>query len=427
MTTFTTDQDNTINQFVSFMLDPDRKVMVINGRPGCGKTYLIPHLIEKAIDISKLLGSLLNMNNDLTFQLTATTNQAAEVLSEKTGRQAITIHSFLGLRVQNDFNTGKTKLSPTNAWQVYSNVILFVDEMSMADTELLNYIDKATVNCKVVYVLDKNQILPVFESDIPLIKKYPIDSNLTQIVRQGAGNPIINYAHLLCDAIENGTAIPQIPASNNIIFLDAQDFKQKIIDCYSEPDAEHRFKTLAWTNNKVLKYNKFIRGLKHTTPLIQVDEYLVSNDTYSLDSTGHNTLLKNQEEIRVMKASDLIVDPETNIEYQDITYRRKNGFVYTVKRPLDYENVAQLLKYYGKTKQFPALFALKNAMLDLRPVHACTVHKSQGSTYESVFIDIDDICSNNKINEVKRLILVAITRASDKVYIRGSIPLKYLP
>jgi ATP-dependent exoDNAse (exonuclease V) alpha subunit len=426
MTTFTADQDNTLNQFVSFMLDPDRKVMVINGRPGCGKTYMIPHLIDKANDISKFLSALLNSENSLQFQLTATTNQAAEVLAQKTGRPTSTIHSFLGLRVQNDFGTGKTKLIQTNAWQVYSNTIIFVDEMSMADTELLNYIDKATINCKVVYVLDKNQILPVFESEIPLIKKYPVDVNLTQIVRQGAGNPIINYAHALCDAIENNTKIPQIPASNEMVFLEPAEFKQKLIDSFNEPDAEHRFKILAWTNNRVLKYNAFIRGLNHASDLIEVGEFLVSNDTYSSDAQGQNTILKNQEEIQVIKASDLMLCPETEIEYQLITYKRSNGYTYTVKRPLNYENVSQLLKYYGRMKNYSALFALKNEMLDLRPVHACTVHKSQGSTYESVFLDLDDICANNKINEVKRLILVGITRASYKVYLRGSIPSKYL-
>ena len=107
MINFTTDQQATIDEFVAFMLDPKRKVLVINGRPGCGKTFLVSSLIEKAKDISSLLTSLLGKNQQLSFHLAATTNQAAEVLSEKTGMEATTIHSFLGLRVQNDYKTGK--------------------------------------------------------------------------------------------------------------------------------------------------------------------------------------------------------------------------------------------------------------------------------------------------------------------------------
>lgn len=423
MINFTTDQQATIDEFVAFMLDPNRKVLVINGRPGCGKTFLVSSLIEKAKDISSLLTSLLGKNQQLSFHLAATTNQAAEVLSEKTGMEATTIHSFLGLRVQNDYKTGKTQLMQTNEWKVHESVILFIDEMSMADTELISYIDKATINCKVVFILDKNQVLPVFESEIPLIKKYPVNCNLTQIVRQGAGNPIIDYAHELCDAIENNTLIPPIPASSNIIHLSPADMKQQLTTHFMLPDAEHRFKVLGWTNKRVRKYNQFIRGLKFPNELIQTGEFLVSNDTYT--GAGGLTIIRNQEEVQVINASTQITCSETGIEYQTLRVKVVTGHTYLINRPLDYDNVTAWLKYYGKTKEYSKLFALKQEMLDLRPLHACTVHKSQGSTFEDVFLDLDDICSNNKINEVKRLVLVGITRAANNVYIRGSIPSKY--
>jgi ATP-dependent exoDNAse (exonuclease V) alpha subunit len=34
------------------------------------------------------------------------------------------------------------------------------------------------------------------------------------------------------------------------------------------------------------------------------------------------------------------------------------------------------------------------AFADLRPIHATTVHRSQGSTYEKVFVDLSDIGRN---------------------------------
>lgn len=423
MINYTTDQQATIDEFVAFMLDPNRKVLVINGRPGCGKTFLVSSLIQQAKDISSLLTSLLGNNQQLSFHLAATTNQAAEVLAEKTGMEATTIHSFLGLRVQNDYKTGKTQLMQTNSWKVHESVILFIDEMSMADTELISFIDKATMNCKVVFILDKNQVLPVFETEIPLIKKYPVNCNLTQIVRQGAGNPIIDYAHELCDAIENNTLIPAIPASSNIIHLSASEFKQELDAHFTLPDAEHRFKILGWTNKRVRKYNQYIRGLMFPDELIRAGEYLVANDTYV--GAGGLTIIRNQEEVLVTQASALITCSETDIQYQSLRVKGNSGHTYLINRPIDYDNVAAWLKYYGKTKEFSKLFDMKQNMLDLRPLHACTVHKSQGSTYEDVFIDLDDICANNKINEVKRLILVGITRAANKVYLRGSIPSKY--
>jgi superfamily I DNA/RNA helicase len=85
------------------------------------------------------------------------------------------------------------------------------------------------------------------------------------------------------------------------------------------------------------------------------------------------------------------------------------------------------MKRYAKEKNWHEYFELKNKVGDLRAIHACTVHKSQGSTYDNVFIDLDSIGRNNKANEVARLLYVAITRASNMVYLYGSLPSRYLP
>lgn len=46
-----------------------------------------------------------------------------------------------------------------------------------------------------------------------------------------------------------------------------------------------------------------------------------------------------------------------------------------------------------------------------------TCHKSQASTYCNVFIDADDILNNNNIDEAKRCIYTALTRASKEIHI----------
>ena len=47
--------------------------------------------------------------------------------------------------------------------------------------------------------------------------------------------------------------------------------------------------------------------------------------------------------------------------------------------------------------------------------YSTTVHKSQGSTYGKVFIDLDDIFKNFKVEDTKRCIYTALTRASLEV------------
>ena len=46
-----------------------------------------------------------------------------------------------------------------------------------------------------------------------------------------------------------------------------------------------------------------------------------------------------------------------------------------------------------------------------------TTHKSQSSTYATVFIDVDDILRNNAQNEAKRCLYTALTRASKEIHL----------
>ena len=59
--------------------------------------------------------------------------------------------------------------------------------------------------------------------------------------------------------------------------------------------------------------------------------------------------------------------------------------------------------------------------IDLRAQHACTIDKSQGSTYAQVFIDLDDIAKCNISSQVARMCYVAVSRARHKVYLTGDL------
>jgi exodeoxyribonuclease V len=68
-------------------------------------------------------------------------------------------------------------------------------------------------------------------------------------------------------------------------------------------------------------------------------------------------------------------------------------------------------------------FAFKDrSFVDLRPIHASTVHKSQGSTYRQVFVDLSDIGRNTRRDVLLRLLYVALTRARGDVVVTGKLP-----
>jgi exodeoxyribonuclease-5 len=56
---------------------------------------------------------------------------------------------------------------------------------------------------------------------------------------------------------------------------------------------------------------------------------------------------------------------------------------------------------------------------DLRPCHALTVHRSQGSTFDNVFVDVGDVMSNRNFSEALRCLYVAVSRASTNVMLTG--------
>ena len=47
--------------------------------------------------------------------------------------------------------------------------------------------------------------------------------------------------------------------------------------------------------------------------------------------------------------------------------------------------------------------------------YCTTVHKSQGSTYCNVYIDIDDITNNKKVDEMKRCLYTSCTRGANEL------------
>ena len=52
---------------------------------------------------------------------------------------------------------------------------------------------------------------------------------------------------------------------------------------------------------------------------------------------------------------------------------------------------------------------------DIKYNHAITVHKSQGSSYNQVIINMRDLSYNKDINEYNKLLYTAITRAKELV------------
>ena len=124
--------------------------------------------------------------------------------------------------------------------------------------------------------------------------------------------------------------------------------------------------------------------------------------------------------------TDSMVTIEKVLNDSSIKYRKKtiNGYnVIAEGNKLFIPNNYTELKGLMNTEPAFEYFCNQNKVVDLRPLFASTVHKAQGSTINTVYIDLDDFKAVSKYNYplFKKLLYVAVSRASDKVVFTGDI------
>ena len=170
-------------QFDAIKQVNENNVCIITGGPGTGKTTIIKFMIE------------IYKTHKKKEVLCAPTGRAAKRMSETTGEDAKTIHRLLEIGKFEEDKLGSidTDVTPVDA------DILVVDEMSMVDVFLMNYLSKAIfLGTKVIFVGDPNQLPSVGPGSI---LKDLIDSEkfkivkLNKIFRQAAKSKIIVNAH----------------------------------------------------------------------------------------------------------------------------------------------------------------------------------------------------------------------------------------
>jgi exodeoxyribonuclease-5 len=82
------------------------------------------------------------------------------------------------------------------------------------------------------------------------------------------------------------------------------------------------------------------------------------------------------------------------------------------------------LKEMANEKNWNGFWKLKKYFHDIRHCYALTTHKHQGSTYQNIFIDVNDIYSNYDVEQRNKLLYVAMTRATDNVFFYDSRKIK---
>lgn len=432
-----------------------RRPFLLCGYAGAGKTTVSVEIVRDLLRLGKRVVA------------TAPTHAATRVLRRKfaaagTHAECRTIHSLLGLSPASDFAMRKLKLTGESHAHEYDVVV--IDETSMIGRDLQSHIDLGCPRA-VLYLGDPAQLPPVMEKIAPVFSKHIERATLTAIVRQAAGNPVLDAATAvrrqqgadldwtwICAENDgaHGIFVPDAAATDDIL---RARFTDPGWD--SDPDS---FRALAFTNRRVAEINALVRLWRYgptVAPFVPGERVVCRQPIYDhWRHTGKKwtrpTLFTTLEEtyVRAIKSGTEIFTFEAREcgWNDDGTFNESVpawsaalpvwrvslahdslGEVSTMMphdrdraRIIDARLIAEARIHRKRWKDH---YRFTEDLADLRPPFAMTVHCSQGATFGSVAISMDDvITARGDALTKQKLCYTALTRPREAAILMGVQP-----
>ncbi|RVU70287.1 MULTISPECIES: ATP-dependent RecD-like DNA helicase [Lactobacillus] len=361
-------------------------ISILTGGPGTGKTTIINGILLVLRRLADIPASAL-YSEDPPFLLAAPTGRAAKRMSEITGISAKTIHRMLGLGIGDNNAEDLNELN---------GEILIIDEMSMVDMFLFKQLLSSINQTRhIVFVGDKDQLPSVGAGNVfsDLIKSQAFPTTiLKQIHRQGDDSTIITLAH---DVNEG--------KNQDILFKKTKNYS--FIPCKPQlvADAVGQIVELA------LK-----RGFEKDDIQVLSAMYLGNGGVNNLndiiqeimnpDGPKRKAIEAHQEVFRI---GDRVLQLQNNPE-KDI-YNGQIGKVVAINE--DDSKCCLVANFEEREVEFN-----RKDLNDLTRAYAITIHKSQGSEFPLVVLNLT---MQNFMMLKRNLLYTAITRAEKNLVLVG--------
>lgn len=434
-----------LNLLENWLSDPHApKVFRLRGRAGTGKSALIGAFYDSV----KTLNQVLNTFGlpPVELFITATTNQAAEELNKKvTEPKVTTIYTLLGLTIRE--SEGESELSRRKNTDIIDAIrdktafneatpVVIIDEASYVSPDLAIYIDIAMnrlPDLRVIFVYDDKQILPV-NYDSCYVDEICDESNsvlheLTQNERflSHGDSAIAKAADSLCKVIGNDDLeIEEIIEGPDLEFITKQQALELSL-CHLRGheymwNLDH-FVYLAHTNNNVQDSNDCLyREIHGNRNYLEVNGIHLTVNSLVKNSVQNNLVnLRNNQKVTLLSATHEGPSCVTtyDVALREVYLRRQFDDQDTCAFvPVDWSQYRKEMKDAADERDWKKFYFLKDCVADLRLSYCSTVYKAQGRSCNYVVVDVDDILQKSaSLDQAKRLIYVAITRARKKVYL----------
>ncbi|KOX13163.1 helicase [Saccharothrix sp. NRRL B-16348] len=356
-----------------------RKVAVLTGGPGCGKSFTVRSIVKLAVA------------KGAKVVLAAPTGRAAKRLTELTGHEARTVHRLLELKPGGDAAYDRDR--PLDA------DLVVVDEASMLDLLLANKLVKAVApGAHLLLVGDVDQLPSVGAGEVlrdVLSADSPIPNvRLTHIFRQAQQSGVVTNAH----RINNGD-YPVVQGMPDFFLFpaeEAEDAAALVVDVVANR-IPRKFGLKPRTDVQVLA--PMHRGPAGAGGLNALLQEALTPSTPDLPERRFGG--------RVFRVGDKVTQMRNNYD--------KNVFNGTLGIVTAIDVVEQKLTV--RTDEDEDVDYEFGELDELTHAYAMTIHRSQGSEYPCVVIPIT---TSAWMMLQRNLLYTAVTRAKKLVVLVGS-------
>ena len=446
----TAEQDIARDALSEFILsDNDRKVFLLCGYAGTGKTSLISALVRTMAQLER------------KTTLLAPTGRAAKVFSSYSGKSAHTIHKCI-YRQKSIMDNATFTLSENRA----QNTLFIVDEASMISNDgnsggllddLIEFVYSGR-GCSMLLLGDTAQLPPVGEFESPALSNNYLRSmfldvtaiELKQVMRQLNDSGILYNATMLRQRIEEEDTYdpPQITFKGfcDISNVQGEELIEAIETSYNKAGMDETI-ILCRSNKRANVYNEGIRRriLYREEELSRGDMLMiVKNNYYWREQLGKEdkTILEKLDFIANGDIAEIIRVHGTEemygfrfadvtlslIDYEDCEIdvkimldtltsespsltREENEKLFNAVWE-DYPEIRSKRKRMEEIRKNPYYNALQ-----VKYGYAVTCHKAQGGEWKRVFIDQGYISEDMISPDYYRWLYTAFTRASEKLHL----------
>lgn len=449
----TKSQQDAFAAIVDAIHDPDVGVVLLTGYAGTGKTFTLAALVDE-------------LTQELTLALSTPTHKASRCLEKALTalgarvRYVQTVAQVLGQRLKRNLETGEETFVYSDDILELPAELLVIDEASMVSCEAYDrLLQIRQPHQTLLFVGDPAQVPPVKDGVLCPVFDGGADVRiqLTEVVRHGG--PILTVATQTRErSIGRGSYRTHRTEESSVCGYDTpQQWLESFMAaaCSERALGDSDFaRAVCWTNANVGKLNAAVRRLRYgdDAPPFCEGEVLMASSAIP-NPLGGRPLLYSSAEMRVLGA-EVYVSPVVfddcayvgmahngkrayqagNTDVPPWTYWRLTVDIghgarlrFSVLDPSERQRWAdtraglrRLAREAGleeRKKINDVIFQRSDQFGDVQPASALTVHKSQGSTFQRVWVhpDTDGYGKPRPIHN--RLAYVAITRASEELHV----------